>query len=377
MSHLRLCGLMVLASFLCAGESATTSADEIKLKDYRPVSIYNVPKTDVRKARYPAIDFHTHDYAKTPAEVDEWVAAMDAANIARSIILTFATGDEFDALVARYGRHPQRFELWCYFDFTGWDKPGWSERAVAELERCHRLGARGIGELTDKGMGFRPMSQKAAVSQLAAQLAPLPLPEVGMHINDPRMKPLLAKCAELKMPINIHVAEDAWMYLPPDATNDGLMNAAKWRVDLTKKGIADHDQLITTLAEAARDNPQTTFIACHLANCCSDLSQLARLFDAYPNLYADIGARYGEIAPIPRAVRAFMEKYRTRLLYGTDNHYKAGLYPISFRILETADEHFYENGRFGYHWPLHGLDLSDQTLRDLYQDNSVRVLGRP
>lgn len=370
MFYARFCGLVLLASLLGAGESAATPADEIRLKDYRPVPIYNVPRTEVRKARYPAIDFHTHDYAKTAAEVDEWVAAMDAANVARSIILTFATGAEFDALVAKYGRHPQRFELWCYFDFTGWDQPGWSGRAVAELERCHRQGARGVGELMDKGMGFRPMSGKATVAQLAE-------PELGMHINDPRMKPLLTKCAELRMPINIHVAEDAWMYLPPDASNDGLMNAAKWRVDLTKKGIADHDQLVTTLAEAARDNPQTTFIACHLANCCSDLGQLARLFDAYPNLYADIGARYGEIAPIPRAVRAFMEKYRARLLYGTDNHYKGGLYPVSFRILETADEHFYETSRFGYHWPLHGLDLSDETLRDLYQGNSVRVLGRP
>lgn len=376
MRHIRFTGLMLLASLLGAGESAPIPADEIKLKDYRPVSIYNVPKTEVRKARYPAIDFHTHDYAKTPSEVDEWIAAMDAANIARSIILTFATGDEFDALVAKYGRYPDRFELWCYFDFTGWDQPGWSERAVAELERCHRQGARGVGELMDKGMGFRPILQKATVAQVAP-VAPSSLPDVGMHINDPRMKPLLAKCAELKMPINIHVAEDAWMYLPPDASNDGLMNAAKWRVDLTKKGIADHDHLITTLAEAVRDNPQTTFIACHLANCCSDLSQLGRLFDSYPNLYADIGARYGEIAPIPRAVRAFMEKYRTRLLYGTDNNFKGGLYPVSFRILETADEHFYETNRFGYHWPLHGLDLSDQTLRDLYQANSVRVLGRP
>lgn len=165
------------------------------------------------------------------------------------------------------------------------------------------------------------------------------------------------------------------MYLPADATNDGLMNAAKWKVDLSKKGIADHDQLLTTLEEAVRDNPKTTFIACHLANCCSDLSQLGRLFDAYPNLYADIGARYGEIAPIPRFVHSFMEKYSKHLLYGTDNHYKSNLYPVSFRILESADEHFYD-GRFGYHWPLYGLALSDQALRDLYQGNSVRVLGR-
>ena len=39
-------------------------------------------------------------------------------------------------------------------------------------------------------------------------------------------------------------------------------------------------------------NPGTIFIACHLANCCSDLNKLGRLFDKYPNLYADIAARY-------------------------------------------------------------------------------------
>ena len=66
------------------------------------------------------------------------------------------------------------------------------------------------------------------------------------------MKPLLEKCAELKMPVNVHVAEDEWMYLPADSTNDGLMNAAKWKVDLTKKGILNHDQLIATLENAVR-----------------------------------------------------------------------------------------------------------------------------
>jgi predicted TIM-barrel fold metal-dependent hydrolase len=195
-----------------------------------------------------------------------------------------------------------------------------------------------------------------------------------MHINDPRMKPLLEKCAELHMPINIHVAEDAWMYLPADAANDGLMNGAKWKVDLSRNGIADHDQLITTLAEAVRDHPKTTFIACHLANCCADLSQLGKLFDAYPNLYADIAARYGEIAPIPRYVHAFMEKYSTRLLYGTDNRFQNGIHAVSFRILETADEHFYEIDRFGYHWPLHGLNLSDDTLANLYYRNRLRLM---
>lgn len=250
--------------------------------------------------------------------------------------------------------------MWCGFDYTGYEKPGWQQHAIKELERCHRLGAKGVGELGDKGLG---------------ELYSKPIPGYGLHIDDPRMKPLLAKCAELHMPVSIHVAEDAWMYLPADPTNDGLMNAATWKVDLSKKGILNHDQLVASLEHAVRDNPNTIFIACHFANCCSNLAVLGRLFDSYPNLYADIAARYGEIAPIPRFAHAFMEKYHDRLVYGTDMGASGDMYHVTFRILETTDEHFYLQNYFNYHWPLYGLALSDETLKKVYRQNALKITG--
>ncbi|NBB22226.1 amidohydrolase family protein [Runella sp. CRIBMP] len=339
----------------------TEDVQQIKLKDYRPVSIYKTPQSKIPKAKYPAIDLHTHDNPRTDADVDRWVQLMDEVGIDKSVILSYSTGAAFDAMARKYARYPSRFEVWCGFDYTGMDQPDWSQRAVAELVRCYQSGARGVGELGDKGLG---------------ELYSKPTPGRGMHINDPRMKPLLMKCGELGMPISIHVAEDAWMYLPSDSTNDGLMNAAKWRVDMTKEGILNHDQLITTLEEAVRDNPRTTFIACHLANCNADLSQLARLLDAYPNLYADISARFAEFAPIPRFAKAFMEKYSDRLVYGTDMGFSREMYLTTFRILESADEHFYEHNRFGYHWPLYGLSLSPRTLKKIYQTNARKILRR-
>jgi hypothetical protein len=360
--------LFLWIAALHAGDGPTP-ADDILLKDFRPIPIYNIPKSHIPRARFPALDFHAHDFAKTPEAVDAWVAAMDAANVECSIVLSFATSGDLAPFIERYGRYPTRFEVWCYFDFTDTEDLGWSARALADLEKCHAMGARGVGELMDKGMGFRPVLGTATVAALGAQ-------KPGMHLNDPRLKPLLAKCAELTMPINVHVAEDAWMYLPADKTNDGLMNGARWKVDLSKPGILGHDEMITTLEEAVRDNPKTTFIACHLANCCSNLDQLGRLFDAYPNLYADIGGRFGEISPTPRRTKAFLERYRTRIVYGTDAPYTAHFYPLSFRILESADEHFYDIDMFGYHWPLHGLALDDETLRALYHDTGTRLLKR-
>jgi hypothetical protein len=129
------------------------NVNDLKLKDFRPVSIYKIPQTKVEKAKYPVIDFHSHDYPKSDAEVDEWIKTMNEVGISKSIILTYATGKKFDSAVARYARYKDRFEVWCGLDYSGNDKPGWEQHAVAELERCYKMGARGVGELGDKGLG--------------------------------------------------------------------------------------------------------------------------------------------------------------------------------------------------------------------------------
>jgi predicted TIM-barrel fold metal-dependent hydrolase len=354
---------LLAAVLLFRSASVAQGINDLKLKNFRPRSIYKSQQTETTKAKYPAIDMHSHDNPNT--DIEKLIKLMDETGIEKQIILSYSTGARFDSILARYVPYKDRFEVWCGFDYSTLDQSDWPRQAIAELERCYKKGARGVGELGDKGLG---------------EFYSHPVPGWGLHIDDPRMKPLLQKCAELKMPINVHVAEDEWMYQPADSTNDGLMNAAKWKVDMNKKGIIDHDQLIQTLENAVRDNPKTIFIACHLANCCADLSKLARLLDKYPNLYADLAARFAEFSPVPRYTRAFMEKYQDRLVFGADTDgselpYEKDLYKTSFRILETADEHFYKFNLFSYHWPLYGLALSDKTLKKIYRENAKRILA--
>jgi uncharacterized protein len=337
--------------------SQHSSADQLLLKNFRPVSVYVVPVTIPEKARFPVTDMHSHPYAKSEAEITAWVKTMDQMGITKTIILTMANGATFDSLVEVYGKYPDRFELWCGFDYTGYDKPGFGPEAVKELERCFRKGARGVGELGDKGEG---------------ELYSKPLPGKGLHMDDARMRPLLQKCAELHMPINIHIAEPYWMYLPADSTNDGLMNAATWKVTV-KPGMLDHARLIQSLENAVRDNPKTVFIACHFANCEYDLTKPGHLLDLYPNLYLDISARYAETATIPRYMAKFYEKYQDRLIYGTDMGMDKGMYQITFRVLETLDEHFYETEQFGYHWAMNGFGLSDNILKKVYMGNAQKI----
>ena len=214
-----------------------------------------------------------------------------------------------------------------------------------------------MGELGDKGRGFGATTNK-----------------LGMHVDDPRMDALLRTCAELRMPINIHVGEDKWMYEPMDQTNDGLMNAWKWRI-AQAPGVLQHDEVVDSLERAVKKHPRTVFIACHLANCCSDLNRLGGMLDSYPNLSADIGARYAELSPIPRFVSRFFDRYQDRLYYGTDMDPNPEMYRVTFRLLETADEHFYPAYFRKYHWPMHALALPDAILKKVYRDNALKLFS--
>ena len=334
------------------------SPEQILLKDYRPKSIYKIPVTEVAKAKYPIIDMHSHPYAKTPEQIAEWVGNMDQVGVEKTVILTAAVGGDFDAVYREYARYPARFEVWCGFDFAGYDQPGFGPAAIRELERCHQAGARGVGELHDKGRGMASGKSKT----------------LGLHPDDLRMDGLFAKCGELKMPVSIHVADPIWMYQAMDRTNDGLMNAYHWRLD-NQPNIVGLSGMVDLLERAVKKHPQTTFVACHFANLDYDLTRLGELFDRNPNLYADISARYAETAPIPRFVSQFYARHADRLVYGTDMGFDKTMYRITFRILETLDEHFYESEQFGYHWSLNGFGLPDASLKRVYRENAAKILA--
>lgn len=334
---------------------------EVLLKNYRPQSIYKIPVTKPGNALYPAIDMHAHPYGKNNEEVAEWVATMNQSNIKKTILLVSAAGEKFDSVNKLYAPYSAHFDLWCGLDLNNIESPDWSARAVKELERCYRLGAKGVGELIDIGQGIENTNSNTSIGS------------TGIHFDDPKLNPVFEACARLKLPVNLHVAESAWMYEKMDSTNDGLMNAYHYRVD-DKTNIIDHAGMILVLEKTLKRHPKTTFIACHFANCCYNLDAVGRLLDLYPNLYVDIAARFFETAAIPRFASKFYQKYQDRLLYGTDMGMKKEMYDITFRILETEDEHFY-NSYSSYHWYINGFGLSKKILQKLYFKNAEKIIG--
>ena len=63
-------------------------------------------------------------------------------------------------------------------------------------------------------------------------------------------------------------------------------------------------------------------------------------------------------------------------MYGTDMGFSRDVYELTFRVLESADDHFYAWNHSSYHWPLYGLDLSDGVLSKVYRGNALKILHK-
>ena len=330
--------------------------DSVALKDYAPKPSLIVSETHLPKARYAVIDVHAHVNAKTPEQVREWVRTMDETGIETTVILTGATGEAFDRLADLYLKpYPGRFQLFCGIETRDNDKPDYSARAAAELERCYRRGARGAGELSDKGTGFGAPSVETPH-------------RFRLHPDDARLDPFWEKCADLGIPVNFHIADHPSCWKPLDVYQERTPDYQHF--NLYGKDVPSWAELIAMRDRTLARHPRTRFIACHLGNQGHDLSSLAAALKKYPNFFVDISARDYEIGREPRTASRFLSMYRNRVLFGTDMGREPEMYRAWWRLLESEDE--FMPGRVW--WRYYGLSLPAPLLQDLYRGNAKRLL---
>lgn len=362
----------ITALFLCLGADIATNAqdqrrrqasnepgpmDSILLKDYDPEVSLVVPETPITKARFKVIDVHSHPYARTPEDVASWVRTMDETGVELTVILTGATGSRFDELVELYLKpHPTRFQLYCGLDTSNSEAPGYPERAAAELERCYRKGARGVGEIIDKGSGLARGGLQAPRDK-------------RLHPDDPRLDLFWRKCAELKLPVNLHMADHPSCWRPAGKHQERpprFQNFNQYGRD-----IPAYEELLAIRDRTLARHPKTLFVCCHLGNQGNDLATLSKILDKYPNLYVDISARAYEVGRQPRFAAKFLQRYRDRVLFGTDQSVSRKMYIAWWRLFETEDE-FMPGPSW---WRHYGLGLPDTILDPLYRGNAKRVMN--
>src|SRR5262245_7993028 len=359
--------ILVLAVGLAGFVEVPIRADdikELKLRDWQPRAMLVTKETRVVKPKFKAIDVHNHLGGGrawlTPERVQSYLEEMDAAGVHTVVNLDGGWGDRVkETLAALDEAHPGRFLTYALIDFSGIDDEGWSAREAKRLEEGFRAGAKGLKLHKSLGLGVRYKDGRL------------------MPVDDPKLDPIWAMCAQYDRPVEIHTADPGAFFTPLDRHNERwheLNEHPEWLFH--GRDFPERPELHARRNRVIARHPETTFICAHFANDGEDLAEVGRWLDTYPNMYIDIDARIHELGRVPYSARRFLIKYQDRIMFGTDTRPGAEAYRMYYRFLETDDEYF--DPSRGHHaqgfWMIYGVFLPDDVLQKLYNGNARRLL---
>jgi predicted TIM-barrel fold metal-dependent hydrolase len=348
--------------WIAAGNAAPQRQPEWpapRITEYKPRSTLVVPVHPRPRAKFPAIDIHSHHPTPiTPEALDAVVAAMDERNLRVLVNLSGGWGERLTSGLAaiRRSRHPDRMVLFANVDFSPGVGPGFGTRAAAQLEKDLRAGALGLKVFKDLGLRVKRTDG------------------TRLRLDDPELDPIWDACGRLGVPVLIHTAEPAPFFDPIDYTNERWLEEALFPDRRYQDpSFPRFEELIGERDRLFARHPRTTFIAAHMAYHANDLARLGRLLDRLPNVNTETAAVLAELGRQPRTARAFFVAYQDRLLFGKDI-FASAEYPYYWRTFETADEYFDYYRDYHAFWKLYGMDLPDEVLRKLYYANARKLV---
>ena len=345
--------LMCMATSLCAQNA------DLKLLDWQPVSQLKVRQTEVVKPRFPVIDIHNH--LRRLEDTEKYLEEMDKAGVWICIGLDGLSKDDFykKHLEKSHSVSKERFHIYFSPDFTKIDEPGFGQSEAKKLEDAVKMGIRGLKIFKSLGLTTKDKNGKI------------------VPVDDPRIDPIWAKCAELGIPVMIHVTDPTAFFTPVDKYNeryDELAGHPSWAYG---PEYPSKEEILKQRNNVFARHPNTIFIGAHVATLPEDLGRVAMWLEMYPNLYIDIDARISELGRQPYTARKFLIQYQDRILFGTDTPPSAEAYRVCYRFFETDDEYFDPTPahKLQGRWMIYGLHLPDEVLEKLYNKNALKIMN--
>ena len=359
----------------------------LDLSQYEPKSMLQVRETQVARAKFPVIDFHTHisvsaksekgvalspdrTYLGTPQEC---LAVMDRTNIKTMVNLTGGYEKGLAETVTKYDRaYPDRFLTFTEPSYSHFKEANYPQLQAQAIEQAHRDGARGLKILKTLGLYLRENVTSGPL----------------VKIDDPGFDPMWDACGQLNMPVAIHISDPAAFFTPTDRFNERyeeLNNHPDW--SFYGADFPSNAELIEARNRMMAKHPKTQFVTLHFGNFSENLQNVSENLDRFPNMHVDMAARIGELGRQPYTSKRFFDKYQDRILFATDatphgdefpqQVFNDTLYEIYYRFLETEDEYFdYAPAKIPPQgrWRIYGISLSDQILHKVYNENAARLL---
>lgn len=340
------------------------------------------------RTEHRVIDLHQHiDF--TPEHLARAIKIMDTAGI--GIAVNLGTGtvtpgkngapSDFERNKALADTlYPGRLLHYMLLDYHGWDDDDFAQRAAAQIESGHKMGAAGLKEFKRLGLFLRDGKGKL------------------LRIDDPKLDLVWEKCGELNMPISIHVADPKAFWDPFNDKNERWQELKDhrlwWFGDPAR--YPPRMDLLEALDHVVARHPKTTFVCVHFGNNAEDLDWVDASLDRHPNMMVDLAARIPELGRHdPAVVRKLFIKHQDRILFATDfmvqdrlilgssgneppptNEDALTFFSKEWRWLETLDRDWPHMTPIQGNWTISSIGLPAGVLRKIYFDNARKLLAR-
>ncbi len=329
------------------------------IEEYSPKSTLIVPETTIRRAKFPFIDVHNHQFDMPLKDLSKLTAEMDSLNMAFMINLSGFRGLYLQQSLKNVKENaPTRFGLFINIDFETIDEADFATEQVALIDKAVQDGVMGLKVYKSLGLTDRDKNG------------------TRITVNDPRLDPIWKACGDNNIPVLIHSGEPASFWHPKDKFNERWLELRqkpnRYRYPETNPSF---EEVLAEQHDIFRKHPNTTFINAHLGWMGNDLDRLGTHLDTYPNVVTEIGAVLAELGRQPKRARQFFIDYQDRILFGKDS-YRVSEYYTYFRVLETDDEYFDYYRKRHAHWKMYGLALPDSILKKLYYKNTLRLFPK-
>ena len=344
--------------FTCFLGTFSQFSQDMSFEEYNPESTLVVPENEVKRAKYPFVDIHSHQFRMATQDLGALIRDMDLLNMAVMVNLSGGSGKNLQDIMTNVNNnYPSRFVVFANVDFEGVGTEGWAEQATGQLDQDFKAGARGLKIYKSLGLRYKDSQGNR------------------LAIDDPRLDPVWAKCGELGIPVLIHSADPKSFWDPMDNSNERWLELkTRPRRKRSDTNPAPWQQLIDEQHNVFRKHPDTKFINAHMGWYANDLDRLSELMEEFPNMSVGIGAIIAELGRQPRFARKFFMRYQDRILFGKDA-WKPDEFPTYFRVLETDDEYFPYYKKYHAFWSMYGLNLPDEVLKKVYYKNALGLLG--
>ncbi|WP_296944052.1 amidohydrolase family protein [uncultured Massilia sp.] len=349
---------IIILAAACAAPLAASAADSYTMADFDKV---------------PKIDAHLHLHGESQ---DAYLALARRDNF-RALTINVDYPDfpplDVQRRVARRAAHAHPAELaWvATFATKDFERPGWTEATLKDLDGALADGAVGVKVWKNIGMDLRDRQGRLVM------------------VDDPRLDGLFAGLERRGVMVLGHQGEPHNCWLPVERMT--VKNDQEYFRNHPAYHMYRHPEMPGYEQQmAARDHllarhPRMRFTGVHMASLEWDVGRLGRFLDAHPGVHVDVAARMGQIQyqsrRDPKAVVDFFVKYQDRLMYGTDLAQSAGQPDAAFaqdldtvwrrdwRYFNTAD-------RFDVpelDGPVRGLALPKGVVDKLYRLNAEKA----